>query len=111
MPQRFEYAGEVETDKKGLIKRFKIWGGSAQDVKAGDVIEICKVSSIRSPRGNMVEEKTVLGTARVQEVNSAETSTCEMQRSSNASLLNNEIKANPKSIVFEHKGNTKRKFF
>ncbi|MEP7106388.1 MAG: CsgG/HfaB family protein [Ferruginibacter sp.] len=110
LPQRFEYASEVEVDKKNRLKKFKVWGGSDQGLKDGDVIEIYRLSYIVSPKGKRVEEKKLLGAAKITEINSTESCTCDLQKSGDIgeSLLT-EIKANPESIVFEYKGSAKKK--
>lgn len=110
LPQRFEYASDVEVDKKNKLKKFKIWGGSDQGLKEGDLVEIYRLSYTVSPKGKKVEEKKLLGTAKIIEINSTESSTCDLQKSGDLgeSLLT-EIKANPESIVFEYKGSVKKK--
>lgn len=110
LPQRFEYASEVEVDKKNRLKKFKIWGGSDQGIKENDVVEIYKLTYTVSPKGKKIEEKKLLGTAKVIEINSTESCTCELQKSGDIgeSLLT-EIKSNPLSIVFEYKGSVKKK--
>jgi curli biogenesis system outer membrane secretion channel CsgG len=110
LPQRFEYASEVEVDSKNRLKKFKIWGGSDQGLKEKDLVEIYRLSYTVSPKGKKIEEKKLLGTAKVIEINSTESSTCELQRSGDIgeSLLS-EIKTKPESIVFEYKGTAKQK--
>lgn len=110
LPQRFPYASEVEVDKKNRLKKFKIWGGSDQGLKEKDVVEIYRLTYTTSPKGKKIEEKKLLGTAKVIEINSTESSTCELQKSGDIgeSLLN-EIKDKPETIVFEYKGTAKTK--
>ncbi|MBC7890286.1 MAG: hypothetical protein H7Z13_20615 [Ferruginibacter sp.] len=110
LPQRFQYASEVEVDKKNRLKKFKVWGGSDQGLKDGDIIEIYRLSYTVSPKGKKVEEKKLLGAAKITEINSTESCTCDLQKSGEIgeSLLT-EIKANPESIVFEYKGSAKKK--
>jgi curli biogenesis system outer membrane secretion channel CsgG len=110
LPQRFEYASDVEVDKKNKLKKFKIWGGSDQGLKEGDLIEIYRLSYTVSPKGKKVEEKKLLGTAKIIEINSTESSTCDLQKSGDlGETLLTEIKAKPESIVFEYKGSVKKK--
>ena len=108
LPQRFGYASDVEVDKKNRLKKFKIWGGSDQGLKEKDVVEIYRLSYTVSPKGKKIEEKKLVGTAKIIEINSTESCTCELQKSGDIgeSLLN-EIKTNPQSIVFEYKGTAK----
>ncbi len=108
LPQRFQYASEVEVDKKNRLKKFKIWGGSDQGLKEKDVVEIYRLSYTVSPKGKRIEEKKLLGTAKIIEINSTESCTCELQKSGDIgeSLLQ-EIKEKPETIVFEYKGTTK----
>lgn len=110
LPQRFEYASEVEVDKKNRLKKFKIWGGSDHGIKENDLVEIYRLTQIVSPKGKKIEEKKLLGTAKVIEVNSTESSTCELQKSGDIgeSLLT-ELKEKPGTIAFEYKGNIKKK--
>lgn len=111
LPQRFVYANEVEIDKKNRLKKFKIWGGSDQGLKEGDLIEIYELSYITNPAtGKRIEEKKLRATAKVTEVNSTETATCELQNAGSVGeqiLL--DLKAKPDAMVFEYKGTTKRK--
>jgi curli biogenesis system outer membrane secretion channel CsgG len=111
LPQRFVYASEVEVDKKNRLKKFKIWGGSDQGLKEGDLIEIYELSYITNPAtGKRIEEKKLRATAKVTEVNSTETATCELlNAASDGEQLLTDIKAKPESIVFEYKGTTKKK--
>lgn len=108
LPQRFEYASEVEVDKKNRLKKFKIWGGSDQGLKEKDVVEIYRLSYTVSPKGKKIEEKKLVGTAKIIEINSTESCTCELQKSGDIgeSLLQ-ELKTAPASIVFEYKGTVK----
>jgi curli biogenesis system outer membrane secretion channel CsgG len=110
LPQRFQYAADVEVDGKNRLKKFKIWGGSDQGLKENDLVEIFRLSYSTSPSGKRVEEKKLLGTAKIIEINSTESCTCELQKSGDIgeSLLN-EIKTKPESIVFEYKGTAKKK--
>ncbi|MBL0356469.1 MAG: hypothetical protein IPP72_06040 [Chitinophagaceae bacterium] len=110
LPQRFEYASEVEVDKKNRLKKFKIWGGSDQGLKEKDVVEIYRLSYTVSPKGKKIEEKKLLGTAKIIEINSTESCTCELLKSGDIgeSLLT-EIKTKPETIVFEYKGSEKPK--
>lgn len=110
LPQRFQYASEVEVDKKNRLKKFKVWGGSDQGLNSGDVIEIYRLTYSTSPKGKKVEEKQLLGTAKITEINSTESCTCDLQKSGDIgeSLLT-ELKAKPESIVFEYKGSAKKK--
>lgn len=113
LPQRFIYASEVEVDKKNRLKKFKIWGGSDQGLKEGDLIDIYELSYITNPNtGKRIEEKKLRATAKVVEVNSTETATCELQNSaSSGEQLLNDLKSKPENIVFEYKGTTKKKGF
>jgi Curli production assembly/transport component CsgG len=110
LPQRFQYATDIEVDSKNRLKKFKVWGGSDQGLKENDLLEIYRLSYSVSPSGRKVEEKKLLGTAKVIEINSVESSTCELQKSGDIgeSLLT-EIKSKPESIVFEYKGTAKKK--
>lgn len=110
LPQRFQYASDVEVDNKNRLKKFKIWGGSDQGLKENDLVEIFRLSYSTSPSGKRVEEKKLLGSAKIIEINSTESCTCELQKSGDIgeSLLN-EIKTKPESIVFEYKGTAKKK--
>ncbi|MFT3682368.1 MAG: CsgG/HfaB family protein [Ferruginibacter sp.] len=108
LPQRFEYASEVEVDKKNRLKKFKIWGGSDQGLKEKDVVEIYRLSYTVSPKGKKIEEKKLLGSAKIIEINSTESCTCELQKSGDIGEgLLQEIKAHPETIVFEYKGTAK----
>lgn len=110
LPQRFDYASEVEVDKKNRLKKFKIWGGSDHGIKENDMVEIFRISHIVSPKGKKIEEKKLLGTARIIEINSTESSTCELQKSGDiGEALLTEIREKPETIVFEYKGNTRKK--
>ncbi len=110
LPQRFEFASEVEVDKKGKLQKFKIWGGSDQGIKVGDIIEIYELSYVTSPSGKKIEEKKLRGEAKVKEVNSTESSTCELLKAaSTGEELRNDIKNKPGIIVFEYKGMVKKK--
>jgi curli biogenesis system outer membrane secretion channel CsgG len=112
LPQRFEYASEVEVDKNNRLKKFKVWGGGDQGLKEGDIIEIYRLSYTVSPKGKKVEEKKLLGSAKIIEINSTESCTCDLQKSGDiGEMLYSEIKAKPESIVFEYKGSVKKKGF
>jgi curli biogenesis system outer membrane secretion channel CsgG len=113
LPQRFVYASDVEVDKKNRLKKFKIWGGADQGLKEGDVIDIYELTTITNPgTGKKIEEKKLRGTAKIIEVNSTETATCELQNaSSNGEQLLVDLKSKPDNIVFEYKGSAKKKGF
>lgn len=110
LPQRFDYAGEEEVDKKGRLQKFKIWGGSGQGLKAGDMLQIYEVSYITRPGSTKpIQEKKLRGEARIKEVNSTETATCELQNANTVGeQLLTDLRNNPKSIVFEYKGKIKK---
>ena len=110
LPQRFEYASEVEVDKKNKLRKFKIWGGSDHGLKEGDLIEVYRLSYSVSPKGKKVEEKKLVGSAKIIEINSTESCTCDLQKAGDIgeSLLS-ELKSKPESIVFEYKGSAKKK--
>ena len=110
LPQRFTYAEAGEIDKKNRLKTFKIWGGSSQGIKQGDMIEIYQLYYLTDPHGKKVQEKTLRGTAKVMEVNSGETSTCELQKyTSVGEQLLTDLKTNPDAIVFEYQGTVRKK--
>lgn len=110
LPQRFEFASEVEVDKKGRLQKFKIWAGTDQGIKPGDIIEIYELSYVTSPSGKKIEEKKLRGEAKVKEVHSVESSTCELIKSATiGEQLRNDIKNKPGVIVFEYKGTVKKK--
>ena len=112
LPQRFEFASEVEVDKKGKLQKFKIWGGTDQGIKPGDIIEIYELSYVTSPSGKKIEEKKLRGEARVKEVHSVESSTCELLKySSIGEQLRQDIKSKPGAIVFEYKGTVRKRLF
>ena len=113
LPQRFVFASEVEVDKKGRLKEFKIWAGNDQGIKKGDIIEIYEITHITNPATNKrVEEKKLKGEARIKEVHGAETSTCELVKwSSVGEEILNDIRNKSKTIVFEYKGTNKKKLF
>jgi curli biogenesis system outer membrane secretion channel CsgG len=111
LPQRFVYASEVEVDKKNRLRRFKIWGGSDQGLKEGDMIDIYELSYLTNPNtGKQIEEKKLRASAKVVEVNSTESATCELQNATTAGeQLLQDLKSKPNSIVFEYKGTAKKK--
>lgn len=110
LPQRFKFMAVVSKGTKKeaeYLDKFKIWAGSDDGLKANDVIDIYKVTTLTNPNtGKKVEEKTALGQAKVAEVNGGSSSTCQMvdARRKGTALLA-EIEANPGSVVFEYKGN------
>jgi curli biogenesis system outer membrane secretion channel CsgG len=110
LPQRFEYASEVEVDKKGKLKKFKIWGGSDHGLKEKDVVEIYKLTYVTNPKtGKKIEEKKLIGTAKIIEINSNESCTLDLQKSGEiGEFLLQELKNNPETIVFEYKGTEKK---
>lgn len=110
LPQRFDYAGEEEVDKKGRLQKFKIWGGSGQGLKAGDMLQVYEVSYITRPgKSQPIQEKRLRGEARIKEVNSTETATCELQNANTIGEgLLNDLRNNPKNIVFEYKGKIRK---
>ncbi|HET7117914.1 MAG TPA: CsgG/HfaB family protein [Hanamia sp.] len=110
LPQRFTYAEAGEIDKKHRLKTFKIWGGSNQGLKKGDILDIYQLSYITDPQGKKIQEKELQGTAKIVEVNSTETATCELQKynSIGAQLLT-DLKEKPETIVFEYQGTVKKK--
>jgi curli biogenesis system outer membrane secretion channel CsgG len=111
LPQRFAYASEVEVDKKNRLRKFKIWGGSDQGLKEGDLIDIYELSYLTNPStGKQIEEKKLRASAKVVEVNSTESATCELQNATAAGeQLLQDLKSKPTSIVFEYKGTAKKK--
>src|SRR5690606_21233454 len=99
----FKYMSSVtiENRKKGdFLKTFKIWGGSKDGLSVGDVVVINQISYLTNPNtGKKVEEKKMLGMAKIDEVNGESTATCTIlnwQKNGNVilQLLNN----NPESI-------------
>lgn len=112
LPQRFTFEEAVETDKKQRLKTFKIWGGSSQGLKKGDIIDIYQIHYITDPKGKKIEEKKLPGTARITEINSTETATCELQQhNSIGGKLLTDLKENPQTIAFEYQGTVKKGLF
>lgn len=109
LPQQFDFMDVVETDTRKeveYLKRFKVWGGSADGLRAEDVIEVQLITKVTNPRsGQVIEEKQLLGQAKIDEVNGESTSTCTLinHRKTGEKILGL-IKTNPESIRFEYKG-------
>lgn len=109
LPQRFAFmsvAGVKERKKDSYMETFKIWGGSDNGLKAGDLLQIYQVSTLTNPTTKeVIEEKKLLAEAKVTEVNSGSTSTCEIitpakYGQSLLDLANN----SPEKVVIEYHG-------
>ncbi len=110
LPQHFDFMDIVETDTRKeveYLKRFKVWGGSADGLQKDDVIDVQLITKVTNPRnGQTIEEKQLLGQAKVDEVNGESTSTCTLinHRKTGEKILGL-IKSNPESVRMEYKGN------
>lgn len=109
LPQRFafmEILTKGQKKKFDYLDKFKIWGGSDHGLKPNDVVILFLVSSRTNPTtGKTIEEKKMVGTARILEVNSSETSTCQVVdavRYKDALLLL--AQSSPDQLSIEYKG-------
>ncbi len=110
LPQKFKFMEVVTklSKKKGdFLQKFKIWGGSDNGIKPMDVVELYTVSYLVNPdTQKKVEEKKLMGQARISEVNGASTSTCEMLDPVKAGTdLLALVQQHPENILIEYKGN------
>jgi len=109
LPQRFKYMSTVSTatKKKGeYLDKFKIWGGSDDGLKVGDIIEIYKIAYIVNPNNNKrVEDKQLLGSANIVEINSGSIATCSVidGKTAGVAILGLVI-SSPDNVVLEYKG-------
>lgn len=109
LPQTFKFAslGEIEKRKNGdFLKSFKFWGGSKEGLRANDVVQISYVNYLTNPNtGKKVEERTLLGEARIQEVHGESTSTALIlnHRKTGQEILQL-IEKSPESVILEYKG-------
>ena len=110
LPQRFKFMSVAEKGKKKdyeFLTHFKIWGGSDNGLKVGDVVELYTLTYIVNPTNNKkVEEKKLLAQANITEVNSGSTATCAVidPKHYKGDLLN-VVSTQPEGIVVEYKGN------
>lgn len=110
LPQRFKLMSVVQKleKKKGTyLQKFKIWGGSDNGLKVEDVVELYQITVITNPNtGEKVEEKSLLAQAKITEVNSGSTATCEIiDAAKKSTQLLTLAESNPEKIIAEYKGN------
>lgn len=115
-PQRFKFMTIVAKEakkKEEILKSFKIWGGSDHGIKVGDGIEIYQLSYVLNPaNGKKVEEKTNIGYAIINAVNSETSATCEVYKSNKyGGGILRAMLANPELVVLEYTGGTKPRGF
>lgn len=109
LPQQFHFMSVTEAEnRKGteFLKIFKIWGGTADGLRVDDVIDVYHITRVTNPRtGQTVEEKQLLGQAKIDEVNGESTSTCTLlnHRKTGDKILNL-IQTQPDNITLEYKG-------
>jgi hypothetical protein len=110
LPQQFKYMSTLETERKKdteLLKRFKIWGGSDDGLQTDDVVNVYHVTYLTNPNtGKQVEEKKLIGQAKIDEVNSGSTSTCTLlfYKKYGAAVMD-AITHSPNDVRLEYKGN------
>ena len=115
-PQRFKFmaVGSTEIKKKlPVLSTFKIWAGSDNGIRLGDLVEIYTVSYVTNPNTQKrVEEKTNIGFATITAINSGSTSTCEVYKPQRygAAMLD-AVSKNPELVVIEYTGGVKPKGF
>lgn len=109
LPQRFAFMavdGVKERKKDSYLETFKIWGGSDNGLKVGDILQIYLVSSLTNPNTKeVIEEKKFLAEASISEINSGSTATCSVVSpaklgQSLLDLVNN----SPEKVAIEYQG-------
>lgn len=115
-PQRFKFmaVGATEVRKKQqVLSTFKIWGGSDNGIKAGDLVEVYYLNYIVNPAtGKKIEERNNIGFATITAINSGSTSSCEVYKPQKygAQMLEAVTKT-PDMVVIEYTGGLKPKGF
>lgn len=110
LPQVFNFMSVVEVDKRRngeYLKSFKIWAGSKDGIRINDVVEVSYVTYLTNPNtGKKVEERTLLGQAKIDEVHGEGSSTCSLiDHKKTGQQILEAIKQNPESVILEYKGN------
>lgn len=109
LPQRFVFMavdGVKDRKKDSYLESFKIWGGSDNGLKVGDVLQLYLISTLTNPTTKeVIEEKKLLAEATVAEINSGSTSTCKVVTpakygQSLLDLVNN----SPEKVAIEYQG-------
>lgn len=115
-PQRFKFmsVGTTEVKKKQtVLNTFKIWAGSENGIKIGDVVEVYYLTYVVNPTTNRkIEERNHLGIATIIAVNSGSTSTCEVYKPNKygAPILD-VVSKTPELVSIEYTGGTKPRGF
>ncbi len=115
-PQRFPFMSIVSKDVKKDEERltaFKIWGGSDQGLKAGDMVEIYQITETVNPvTKKTVQEKQLIGFAEISQINSGTTATCSVYkyRKYGKALLDL-ISKTPETVAIEYTGGQRPKSF
>lgn len=110
LPQTFKFMSVVATDKKKngeFLKVFKIWGGSKDGLRVNDAVELSYATYLTNPNtGKKVEERTLIGYAKIDEVHGAETATCTLlDHKKIGQQILDLISKNPENLIIEYKGN------
>jgi len=109
LPQRFVFMaveGVKERKKDSYLESFKIWGGSDNGLKEGDILQLYLVSNLTNPvTKEEIEEKKMLAEATIIEINSGSTATCKVVTpakygQSLLDLVNN----SPEKVAIEYQG-------
>ncbi len=111
-PQRFPFMAILSKDtkkKEEILTSFKIWGGSDQGLKAGDMVEVYVLSEVLNPATKkMIEEKQFICAAQVSAINSGTTSTCMVWRPRKyGKALLDLVNGTPEKVVVEFTGNVR----
>jgi len=116
-PQRFPFMAVLTKDTKKrqgeILTSFKIWGGSDQGLKVGDMVEVYSLSEIMNPvTHKMVQEKQLVGAAEVAAINSGTTATCTVYKPGKyGKPLLDLVTASPDKVAVEYTGGVKPKSF
>lgn len=108
-PQRFQFMAILAKDvkkKEEVLASFKIWGGSDNGLKAGDMVEVYVISEIINPTTKKtVIEKQLVGAAQISEVNSGTTATCLVYKPRKyGKTMLDLVSATPDKVAIEYTG-------
>ena len=111
-PQRFPFMSIVskeEKKKETILTAFKIWGGSDNGLKVGDMVEVYVLSEIMNPTTQkMVTEKQFVGAAQVTQINSGSTATCEVWKTRKyGKAMLDLMSSTPDKVAIEYTGGAK----
>ncbi len=109
-PQEFKFMAITNIhEKKDAVREFKMWAGSNQGLRPGDIVSIYKRNAVKNPyTGEVVENNEHIGDAAIIAVNGGDISTLSfMDWRSRGNMLKDEANLNPENLVIYYTGKSK----